>query len=193
MESDNKRTCNHCKVNLPVSHFNIKRNGEYCKQCIKCNNDNKKYRNTIKCEHLRQRSRCKDCKGGSICEHDRRRSECKECHGRSICEHNRIRSQCKECNLQGCIRKNILTRMCSVLGYSNFEYLGCTIEEFIAHIEGEFKEGMTWENYGEWQIDHIKPLGVKGLTEEEIIERFEFTNTQPLWAADNIRKRNKDL
>jgi hypothetical protein len=80
-----------------------------------------------------------------------------------------------------------------VLGYSNFEYLGCTIEEFIAHIEGEFKEGMTWENYGEWQIDHIKPLGVKGLTEEEIIERFEFTNTQPLWAADNIRKRNKDL
>jgi len=63
----------------------------------------------------------------------------------------------------------------------------------MAHIEGEFKEGMTWENYGEWHIDHIKPLGVKGLTEEEIIERLEFTNTQPLWAFDNISKGNKEL
>jgi len=80
--------------------------------------------------------------------------------------------------------------MNSVLGYGDFEYLGCTIDEFIAHIEGE---GMSWDNYGEWHIDHIKPLGVIGLTQEEIIERLDFTNTQPLWAADNIRKHNREL
>jgi len=121
---------------------------------------------------------------------------CKQCitYTRNYkCEHDRIKSSCKVCNLSGCIRNNIISRMYKILGYSNLEYLGCTIEEFMAHIEGEFKEGMTWQNFGEWHIDHIKPLSVKGLTEEEIIERFEFTNTQPLWAADNIRKHNKEL
>jgi hypothetical protein len=47
-----------------------------------------------KCEHNRQRSRCKECGGSSICEHNRQRSTCKECGGSSICEHNRERSKC---------------------------------------------------------------------------------------------------
>ena len=82
--------------------------------------------------------------------------------------------------------------MRAILGYADFEYLGCTIEEFIAHIEGEFTEGMSFDNYGEWVLDHKRPLGKKGLTEEEIIERLEFTNVQPLWAIENRRKGNKD-
>jgi hypothetical protein len=45
-----------------------------------------------KCEHNRQRNKCKDCGGASICEHNRIRSRCKDCGGASICEHNRIRS-----------------------------------------------------------------------------------------------------
>ena len=50
-----------------------------------------------RCEHGRERSRCKDCGGSGICEHGRRRTQCKECGGGSICEHGRMRSQCKEC------------------------------------------------------------------------------------------------
>ena len=50
-----------------------------------------------KCEHGRERSRCKDCGGSSICEHGRRRTQCKDCGGSSICEHGRQRSQCKDC------------------------------------------------------------------------------------------------
>ena len=49
------------------------------------------------CEHGKQRSKCKECGGGSICEHGKQRSQCKECGGGSVCEHGRIRSQCKEC------------------------------------------------------------------------------------------------
>jgi hypothetical protein len=54
---------------------------------------------------------------------------------------------------------------------------------------------MTWENHGEWQIDHIIPLryeqdGVKP-TLEDTIDRLHYTNTQPLWAADNIAKGNR--
>ena len=83
--------------------------------------------------------------------------------------------------------------MCHAIGYSNLEYLGCSIEEFIAHIEGEFTEGMSWDNYSsEWEFDHRKPLGAKGLTEEEIIERLEFTNVQPMWAIDNMKKGCKE-
>ena len=85
-------------------------------------------------------------------------------------------------------------RMFNVLGYSNLEYLGCTIEEFIAHIEGEFKENMKWDNYGMWHFDYIKPLGEKGLTEEDIIERLEFTNIRPLWTnINNFIDYNKEL
>ena len=49
------------------------------------------------CEHIRQRSRCKECGGASVCEHKRLRSECKECGGTSICQHNRTRRMCKQC------------------------------------------------------------------------------------------------
>jgi hypothetical protein len=52
---------------------------------------------TTKCEHGRQRSKCKECGGANICKHGRQRSNCKECGGSGICEHGRRRSVCKEC------------------------------------------------------------------------------------------------
>jgi hypothetical protein len=50
-----------------------------------------------KCEHNREKTKCKECGGSSFCEHNRRKSSCKECGGSSICEHNKIKSKCKEC------------------------------------------------------------------------------------------------
>ena len=50
-----------------------------------------------RCEHGRERSRCKDCGGSGICEHGRQRSRCKDCRGSSICEHGKQRYACKEC------------------------------------------------------------------------------------------------
>ena len=49
------------------------------------------------CEHNRQRSTCKQCKGGEVCTHNKRRSICVQCNGSQICEHNRQRSVCKLC------------------------------------------------------------------------------------------------
>ena len=49
------------------------------------------------CIHDRQKSKCRDCGGGSVCVHGRRKRQCKECGGAGICQHNRQRSQCKEC------------------------------------------------------------------------------------------------
>ena len=72
------------------------------------------------------------------------------------------------------------------------DILGCSIDEFKIYMESLFSEGMCWENHGinGWHIDHIVPLST-AKTEREIINLNHFTNLQPLWAADNIRKGNK--
>lgn len=72
--------------------------------------------------------------------------------------------------------------------------LGCTIPEFIEHIQSLFTEGMTLENNGQcvdcWHIDHIIPIS-SAKTEEEIIKLNHYTNLQPLWSRENMSKGNK--
>lgn len=68
--------------------------------------------------------------------------------------------------------------------------LGCTIGKFRIYIESKFTEGMSFENHGQWHLDHIKPISL-AKTEEEVIELNHYTNFQPLWAKDNLRKGNK--
>lgn len=59
-------------------------------------------------------------------------------------------------------------------------------------IESQFLPGMTWENHGEWHIDHIKPCASFDLTDpEQQRECFNYTNLQPLWAFDNRSKSDR--
>jgi len=72
---------------------------------------------------------------------------------------------------------------------STINMLGCTIEELWKHLEKKFKPGMTKENHGKWHVDHIIPCAIFDLSKpEEQIKCFHYTNLQPLWAIDNIRK-----
>lgn len=68
--------------------------------------------------------------------------------------------------------------------------LCCTFEELKTHLEKKFEHGMSWENRSEWHIDHIIPLS-SAKTEEDVIRLNHYTNLQPLWAADNLRKSDK--
>ena len=70
-----------------------------------------------------------------------------------------------------------------------FTLVGCSPSDLCAHLEAQFTEGMSWDNYGEWHIDHIRPCASFDLEDPaQQQECFHFTNLQPLWALDNIRK-----
>lgn len=99
-------------------------------------------------------------------------------------------------NLEYKLKHLLRSRINKILKFkrnkSSIEILGCTTNDFIKHIESKFLEGMSWDNYGYygWHIDHIIPLSsVK--TEEELLKLCHYTNLQPMWGIDNIKKSNK--
>tara|TARA_R110002126_G_C10227527_1_gene479687 strand:- start:51 stop:635 length:585 start_codon:yes stop_codon:yes gene_type:complete len=72
---------------------------------------------------------------------------------------------------------------------STINILGCTIEELWIHLESKFTEGMTRQNHGKWHVDHIIPCASFDLTKpEQQVKCFHYTNLQPLWALDNLKK-----
>ena len=71
---------------------------------------------------------------------------------------------------------------------SSTEYLGCNINMFKQHIEQQFTESMSWENYSEWHIDHKTPLTYNKPSLEEVAQQLHYTNTQPTWASENMLK-----
>jgi len=76
--------------------------------------------------------------------------------------------------------------------YKTMDLIGCKISTFKLHFERLFDDKMTWENYGRWHIDHIKPCILFDLKiPEEQKKCFNYTNLQPLWALDNIKKGKK--
>lgn len=78
-----------------------------------------------------------------------------------------------------------------IQGVSAVRHLGCSIEELKSHLESLFSVGMTWGNWGrglgKWNIDHVVPLS-SAKTEEDMRRLCHWTNLQPLWFLDNVRK-----
>ena len=97
------------------------------------------------------------------------------------------------------LRKNIRNRIKMAIksqstskASSSFKLLGCTAKEAYDYIESLFLEGMTWDNYGDWEIDHIRPCSSFDLTQEsEQLLCFNYKNLQPLWWEDNSSKSDK--
>jgi hypothetical protein len=77
-----------------------------------------------------------------------------------------------------------------------FAILQYSQNDLIDHLEKQFIDGMTWENYGKWHVDHIRPVSsfkINEIGDEEFMKCWSLQNLQPLWAEDNIRKSNKIL
>lgn len=97
------------------------------------------------------------------------------------------------------IKGNLSSRLSDLiqnrgLGQRTVELLGCDKDIFLKHLESQFTEGMTWENYGlkGWHVDHIIPISSYDLTnEDEVKKACHYSNLQPLWWQDNLEKGNK--
>lgn len=72
----------------------------------------------------------------------------------------------------------------------SFELIGCSPRQLANHLSSMFTKGMTLDNYGDWHIDHITPLA-SAETIEEVEKLCHYSNLQPLWASDNLRKGSK--
>ena len=70
------------------------------------------------------------------------------------------------------------------------DILGCSLEFFQTYISNQFTKGMTLENHGKWHLDHIVPMAT-AKTQEDVIRLNHYTNFQPLWAVENLKKSTK--
>ena len=92
------------------------------------------------------------------------------------------------------LRANLRIRIVEALKGSTkskrtMELIGCTIDELWTHLESKFTNGMTRENHGIWHVDHIKACAKFDLSDPvQQGQCFHYTNLQPLWALDNIKK-----
>lgn len=90
--------------------------------------------------------------------------------------------------------KNARTRIYLALKkgpkYAKTESLvGCSFDQLLGLMEFHFLPGMSWENYGQWHVDHIKPCAIFNLSDPaQQQECFHYSNLQPMWGEDNMRK-----
>jgi hypothetical protein len=162
-----EKICNTCDVLKPLSDF---RNRNQCKSC-----ENKLRYKRNKEKRLNDPEFDKLWK-----EYDVKRKRKKEREDEMSYFVQLIRQ---------CVRKSIKRK-----GYTKksktYEILGGDWEVVKEHFELLFQPGMSWDNYGDWEIDHIIPLS-KATNQDEVIKLCHYLNLQPLWKLDNRLKGDK--
>lgn len=124
------------------------------------------------------------------------RPEVRESRRKLLREYSRSR-----CNTDASFRlsKNMRVRIWhaingNVKSVKTEELIGCSIECLKAHLQSHFSTGMSWDNYGKWHVDHIRPCAMFDMSsEDEQRKCFHYTNLQPMWREDNLRKSDKLL
>jgi hypothetical protein len=115
------------------------------------------------------------------------------------CQHDIRRKYTPEQRrLRNAVKANISARLRSRNSGKNytstFSMLDFTFEELCKNLEDKFKDGMTMENYGEWEIDHIKPdslFNYESYNDIGFKKSWSLDNLQPLWKSENASKSNK--
>ena len=170
------------------------------KRCIIKDCQNKSRRDGVCCKHGADELRCTV----NHCLNKRVNNGLCTKHGAKVrkCLHLKQINFCKICKPLNYLKNIVCGRVRSSLESVNskkslhtIEYLGLDIVSYKYHLEQMFTDGMNWGNHGEWHIDHIIPIFFKenGITptEEDVLERLHFSNTQPMWAIENISMSNK--
>ncbi len=173
------KTCNKCHFPKPISEFSKRKESpdglQYC--CKECN-----------------RKRCNKWSWGH-------RNHIKDYQKQSKFHNwrNEYLKNRRETDVEFKLSQNLRRRLNHILRGnvkcgSAVGDLGCTIDEFKRYIEGKFGGGMSWDNYGEWHLDHIIPLSKFKLEDrQQLLIACNYTNYQPLWGKDNMSKSNSTV
>jgi hypothetical protein len=193
------KKCSKCKIEKSLDNFSSNKSNKdgknnYCKSCDKVRV--KRYQENNKSQTLLYLKDWRDNNPDYDKNYTKNNYE-KSRNYRKKYQKDRIKNN-PDVRLTHNIRTLILISFKNCLkgsykkGKKTEEILGCTLEEFIQYLQSQFIEGMTLENHGEWEIDHIIPLA-SAQTEEDIYVLNHYTNLQPLWKEDNRKKSAKIL
>ena len=161
-----KRKCNICGMWLDVDTKYYK-NGLVCKKCRYVISQTAKEKEMQKVRNVKWRQSDKGRKNSR----------------------NRKLSRCISGGIRWSLRNN---------GSKNKrhweELVDFTYDDIVVHLKSKFKEGMTLENHGKWHIDHIRPVSSFNFItpeDKDFKKCWSLDNLQPLWALENILKRDK--
>lgn len=208
------KVCTKCGVEKSIDNFYFRKDsGKYrneCKECL-CS-DRRKYRKenkekiSIAAKKSREQNKEKIKKQRRLYRENNkevialRKKEYRKNNIEEIRKRKRVYESAKIQNdstykLKKNLKRRVLIAIQKQYGekaYKTMDLLGCSIEKARKHLETQFTDGMSWENQGTWHIDHIIPCASFDLTDpEEQKKCFHYTNLQPLWAEDNLKKGAK--
>lgn len=178
------KVCTKCKIDKPYSAYvkESRRTIGITSACKLCINPAKNAKASTRRESLNAKGR------------EYRKNNPEKNRARKLAYHHK---KMKECVLYR-LKVRVKSRMHDVAKRKTSkikeQLLGCTISEYKLYMEGLFQPGMNWDNntHTGWHIDHIKPLASFDLADEkQLYAAFHYTNTQPLWASDNLKKKDK--
>ena len=205
-----RRQCTRCGVKHLLDQFQKKKNGEFRKLCNDCGDYYREYRRKHNAKITAREKQYRHDNAQSIAAYKKEhyannrtqiRAEQKEYRdaNRELINQQKREFHRRQfdTNPEYRIANNLRKRMYKVIKFGHksahtMELLGCTIEEFSAHIEKQFTEGMNWQNYGKgWHLDHIRPCASFNLLNAEDQRIcFHWSNYQPLWALENMSKND---
>lgn len=201
------RAANLKKFNEAVRARHEQRDGVIGKLCRKCQNWrplDEFGRSKVTLDALE--NRCRDCNRARTREQARRDSEkiakirrTAEFRDRHRAYYREWERKRRKSDLNYRITKVLRLRVWRALKgirkeRPTLELLGCSLDDLRRHLESQFVEGMTWDNYGRggWEVDHIRPCSSFDLSDpKQQRECFHYSNMQPLWGIDNWRKGSR--
>jgi len=197
-----EKICTSCNVKKDISFFDKQKNGKFgvrskCKDCrrkVRKVEYDLKYKEYFKERYNQNIEKEKEYRRNHYLNNKERYKEYSKSNKSKIAERVKKRRRDNEIiRLSGNYRHRTYQAFKS-FGFSKnsktMTMLGCDWDYLKSYIENKFIGDMNWDNYGEWHIDHIKPLCSAG-NKEDLIKLCHYTNLQPLWAKDNLSKGGK--
>jgi len=187
------KICSECKLERNISEYHKNRN-KYTSKCKVCVSKHTKEYRELNRDILIEKSKSYNKKNEKkVKEYNKSYAQ----ENKVILNEKRKQKQIERYDTDTLYRLKINVRNQINRAFKNntkhrksTEILGCSIEEFKVYIENQFVDNMSWDNYGEWHLDHIKPISW-AQTYDEILEFNNYLNFKPMWAIDNIKKGNR--